>query len=141
MKHVLPQLLFVLAALALAVASVACRGGDVEGPPIELQQQDRDQITRMTSDYLAALDARDMAKAMAQLPAGVPNATVTKAMDTFENEGYQLVSIGDITVDGQDVVVTLNLKDKTGKAITRTFEFRIDQGQWKLWSPQLKLPA
>ena len=131
----------VLVTLLLPLLAAACGDDDSSAPPLQLQQQDREQITRMTTDYLAALEARDMTKAMSQLPAGVPNATVTKAMDTFHTEAYQLVTVGDLTVDGQDVVVTLTLKDKSGKDVTRTLEFRIDKGEWKLWSPQLKLPA
>lgn len=77
----------------------------------------------------------------AQLPAGVPNATVTKAIDTFHSEGYELISVDDMTVDGQDVVVNLTLKHKSGTNVARTLEFRPDKGEWKLWSPQLKLPA
>ena len=132
---------FVLVAILLATLTAACGGDDTDTPPLQLQQQDHDQITRMVTDYVAALEARDMAKATAQLPAGVPNATVTKAMDTFHGEAYQLVSVGDLSVDGQDVVVSLTLKDKSGRDVTRTLEFRIDKGEWKLWSPQLKLPA
>ena len=139
----LPLLLALLAALSLGLFAAACGDDDDNNAtPIQLQQQDRDQIKQMATAYLAAVQARDTTKALAQLPDGVPQATVKTAMDTWEKEGYQLVSISeDMTVDGQDVIVTLTLKDKTGKDVTRTMEFRMDKGQWKLWSPQLKLPA
>jgi len=130
-----------LLALFSAMLATACSSDEAASPPLELQQQDRDQINRMVTDYLAALDASDMTKALAQLPAGVPNATVTKAIDTFHSEGYQLLGVGDMTVSGQDVVVGLTLKDKSGKEVSRTLEFRIDKGEWRLWSPQLKIPA
>ncbi len=139
MKHLL-LVIGLVVVLPASLVAAAC-GDDDPGPPLQLEQQDRDQITRMASDYLAALATRDMAKAMAQLPAGVPSATVTNAMNTYRDEGYQDVSVGDMTVDGQQVTVTLNLKDKAGEPITRTFEFKIDKGEWKLWSPQLKLPT
>lgn len=137
----LPLLLALLAALSLGLFAAACGDDDDDAPPIQLQQQDRDQIKQMATDYLAAVQARDTTKALAQLPEGVPQATVKTAMDTWEKEGYQFVSVGDMSVDGKDVIVTLTLKDKTGKEVTRTMEFRVDKGQWKLWSPQLKLPA
>lgn len=135
-------LLFALAAmLSLGLLAAACGDDDDDATPIQLQQQDRDQIKQMATDYLAAVQARDTTKALAQLPDGVPQATVKNAMDTWEKEGYQLLSVGDMTVDGKDVIVTLTLKDSTGKEVTRTMEFRVDKGQWKLWSPQLMLPA
>lgn len=137
----LPLLLALLAALSLGLFAAACGDDDDDATPIQLQQQDRDQIKQMATDYLAAVQARDTTKALAQLPEGVPQATVKTAMDTWEKEGYQFVSVGDMSVDGKDVIVTLTLKDKTGKEVTRTMEFRVDKGQWKLWSPQLKLPA
>lgn len=138
----LPLLFALAAVLSIALFAAACGDDDDDATPIQLQQQDRDQIKQMATDYLAAVQARDTTKALAQLPDGVPQATVKTAMDTWEKEGYQLISISeDMTVDGQDVLVTLTLKDKTGKDVTRTMEFRVDKGQWKLWSPQLKLPA
>ena len=130
-----------LLALFSAMLATACSSDEAASPPLELQQSDRDQINRMVTDYLGALEASDMTKAMAQLPAGVPNATVTNAINTFHSEGYQLVAVGDMTVNGQDVVVGLTLNHKSGKEVSRTLEFRIDKGEWRLWSPQLKIPA
>lgn len=63
------------------------------------------------------------------------------AMNTWATEGYRVASIGETRVDGQDVILSISLVDKSGKDVQRTLEFRKDKGEWKLWSPQLKFPA
>lgn len=137
------RFLIAMALLLVLPASLmtACGNEETSGPPIELQQQDRDQITQMVTDYVTALRNRDMSKAQAQLPEGVPSATVTKSMDTVRDEGFQLVAVSGITTDSEGATATVQLTDKAGKAVTRVLEFRIDNAQWRVWSPQLKLPA
>lgn len=130
-----------LLVLVLPLAAACSGGDDAPVAPITVEQSDRDRISQMARDYLDAIARRDTTTALAQLPAGVPEATVKNAMNTWTSEGYQLVSIGETTVDGQDVILALSLKDKSGKDVQRTLEFRKDKGEWKLWSPQLKLPA
>jgi len=130
-------LLFILTASLVS----ACGDEETAGPPIVLQEQDRSQITQMVTDYVTALRDRDVTKAQAQLPAGVPSATVTKSMNTVRDEGFQLVAVSGITSDSEGATATLQLTDKSGKAVTRVLEFRIDKGEWRIWSPQLKLPA
>ena len=129
--------------LVLVLPLAAACGGDDDAPlaPITLEQSDHDRISQMARDYLDAIARRDATTALAQLPAGVPEATVKNAMSTWASEGYQLVAIGETTVDRQNVILALSLKDKSGKDLQRTLEFRKDKGEWKLWSPQLKLPA
>jgi len=128
--------------LTLSASLMASCGDDkADQPPIDLQQQDRDRITQMVTDYVTALRDRDMTRAQAQLPEGVPSATVTKAMNTVRDEGFQLVEIGGIAPNSEGATATLQLTDKSGKVVTRVLEFRIEDGQWRLWSPQLKLPA
>ena len=138
--------ILVLGGLALlltlsASLMAACGDEKADEPPIDLQQQDRDRITQMVTDYVTALRDRDMTRAQAQLPDGVPSATVTKAMNTVRDEGFQLVEVSGIAPNSEGATATLQLTDKSGKAVTRVLEFRVEDGQWKLWSPQLKLPA
>ncbi len=139
MKPFLPAVL-AITALVPAAFLVACGGDDAEddATPIVLQQSDRDRITQMSTDYLRALAARDMAAAKAQLPAGVPDQTVTNAMNTVRDEGLTFQRVGGIEVDGQEVKVALELTGPGGSAVQRSFEFKLEDGEWRLWSPQLK---
>jgi len=95
MKPFLPAVL-AITALVPAAFLAACGGDDAEddAAPIVLQQSDRDRITQMSTDYLRALAARDMAAAKAQLPAGVPDQTVTNAMNTVRDEGLTFQRVG-----------------------------------------------
>lgn len=134
------RLLLVASLLAVLPAALltSCGEDEEEGPPIQIQQTDRGRITDMTKSYVAALQQRDMAAARALVVPGVPEATITKSMDTVRHEGFQLVSIGDLTAHGQNVEVLVNLMDKDGKAVTRKLEFRQDKGAWVVYSPHLK---
>jgi len=137
---------FVLGGMALLLTlsvslMAACGDEKADEPPIDLQQQDRDRITQMVTDYVTALRDRDMTKAQAQLPDGVPSATVTKAMNTVRDEGFQLVEVSGIVANSEGATATVQLTDESGKAVTRVLEFRIEDGQWRLWSPQLKFPV
>ena len=137
---------FVLGGMALLLTlsvslMAACGDEKADEPPIDLQQQDRDRITQMVTDYVTALRDRDMTKAQSQLPDGVPDATVTKAMNTVRDEGFQLVEVSGIVANSEGATATVQLTDESGKAVTRVLEFRIEDGQWRLWSPQLKFPV
>ena len=123
----------------LPFALLASCGEDKdEGPPIQLQQADRDRIIEMARTYTAALEARDMAAAKMLLLKGIPDATITKAMNTVRDEGLHLVKVGEPTADGQNAEITVDLTDKDGKAVTRKLEFRRDGGAWVVYSPHLK---
>lgn len=137
MQRLLRGLATLASVIAVAMAAVACGDAEDDAPALTLQQADRDRLVQMATDYVHALEARDMTVAMAQLPAGVPESTVTKSMNTVRDEGFALESVGDVRVDGQNVVVTVHLSGKAGPA-TRSLEFKIDKGDWRLWSPQLK---
>lgn len=136
MKRFLP-LATLLALLPFALFA-SCGGDGDDSTPIQLQQTDRDRITDIAQTYVGALQSRDMTTARDMLIDGVPEATVNKAMDTVRNEGFRLVSIGDVSVDGKNVEVLVELTDKDGKAVTRKLEFRQDSGEWVVYSPHLK---
>ena len=136
MKRLL--ILGALFAILPAALFASCGEDKDEGPPIQLQQADRDRITDMAKTYVAALEARDMTAAKSLIVKGVPDATITKSMNTVRDEGFRLVSIGELTVDGQNVEVLVQLTDKDGKAVTRKLEFKQDAGAWVVYSPHLK---
>lgn len=136
MKRILP-LATLLALLPFALFA-SCGGDDDDSTPIQLQQTDRDRITDIAQTYVGALQTRDMTTARDMLIDGVPEATVNKAMDTVRDEGFRLVSVGDVSVDGKNVEVLVELTDKDGKNVTRKLEFRQDSGEWVVYSPHLK---
>ena len=90
---------------------------------------------------MTALHEQDVARALALLPEGVPEATVSKAIGTVRDQGLDLVQLGEIAANSEGATVTLQLTDKDGKAVTRTLELRLDEGTWRIWSPQLKPPV
>jgi len=138
----LRNLLTALLLLAVPVAGLsACGGDESDKPPIQLQEQDREQIAEVARDYVTALHEQDVARALALLPEGVPEATVSKAIGTVRDQGLDLVQLGEIAANSEGATVTLQLTDKDGKAVTRTLELRLDEGTWRIWSPQLKPPV
>ncbi|MGE0599346.1 MAG: hypothetical protein AB7J35_07115 [Dehalococcoidia bacterium] len=137
MKRILP-LATLLALLPFALFASSCGGDDDDSPPIQLQQTDRDRITDIAETYVDALQTRDMTTAKDMLIEGVPEATINKAMDTVRDEGFRLVSIGDVSVDGTNVEVLVALTDKDYRSVTRKLEFRQDSGEWVVYSPHLK---
>lgn len=127
-----------LLAILPAALLVSCGEDKDEGPPIELQQTDRDRITEMARTYVAALEANAIASARALLLKGVPDATIAKSIATVRDEGFHLVKVGEPTADGQNAEVTVELTDKSGKSVTRKLEFRLADGAWVVYSPHLK---
>jgi hypothetical protein len=138
MKRLWFAALAVLLLLPLSSLAASCGDDEDEGPAIELQQRDRDQIVALAKSYVEALQARDMQAARSLVLQGVPEATITKSMDTVRDEGFTLVSVGEPTASGQDASVPVNLTDKKGSAVTRELEFRLANGSWVVYSPHLK---
>lgn len=59
-------------------------------------------------------------------------------MNTVRDEGLTFQRVGTIEVDGQEVTVALELTGPGGAAVQRSFEFKLEDGEWRLWSPKLK---
>lgn len=133
-------LLFAALFVILPVALFSACGGDddADETPIQLQQADRDRIIETATAYVAALKARDMTAAKDRIIKGVPEATIKKSMDTVEEEGFTFVAAHEPTADGQHVEILIDLKDKDGNSVTRKLEFRLDGGNWVVYSPHLK---
>ncbi|MEO8538781.1 MAG: hypothetical protein ABI577_03505 [bacterium] len=139
MKRVLMAGIGALVAAFSLMLLASCGESKDEGPPIQLQQTDRDSISQIARTYVAALEANDTEGAQALLVDGVPKATVAKSITTVKDEGFHLVSVGDATaVNGSNVEIQVALTDKDGKSVTRKLEFRLDAGEWVVYSPHLK---
>ena len=138
MGWISPRRLLILNLILLLTLAASCGGDAAEKTPIELQQSERDQITTMAKAYVASLQARDMNAAKMLLISGVPDATVTKSIDTVRNEGYRLETVGSVTADAEGAEILLNLTDKNGKTVVRKLEFRRVDGTWVVYSPHLK---
>lgn len=123
--------------LIVPAGLVAC-GEDEGGAPIELRQEDHGQLRDLAQRYFAALKAQDTGAAKDLLTSGVPAATIKKSMDTVAGEGFELVSVGDPEADGSNAVIFVQLEDKDGNAETRKLEFRLEGGEWVVYSPHLK---
>ena len=139
MKRVLMVGIGALVAAFSLTFLAACGEDKDEGPPIQLQQTDRDRITEIARTYVAALEANDTAAAQALLVKGVPSATVAKSIATVKDEGFHLVSVGEpMAVNSSDVEVQVELTDKDGQPVSRKLEFRLEDSDWVVYSPHLK---
>ncbi len=134
-------LLILVAIAALPLLFVACGDDDdddTNGGGDQLTTQERDQIQQSVNDYLAALRDQDKDKLKEALKDGTGDADVTRAMDRLKDHKYTLVSVTSMERDGDEVKVTLQLKDKDGATVTRTLEFERDQDRWQISDPELK---